>query len=203
MQRLALQIEDFPQVKGLGVVMMETVPLVPMYQAFSNPSAAIRDYHFSLLPRGQFAIDIISAYGGSNYVSAFITAAAGTNTVGRGRLLSGDALEVYGTFMDQLATRSAIVLDFVAQTAVDYQREVADQQAGRKLSIPTMIVYSDAASVQGLGLDPAKSWADYVNPSANLTTHGIGNGYGHFLLEETPDQVVVLINSFLSQLGVE
>lgn len=106
--------------------------------------------------------------------------------------------------MDQLGIGSAIVLNFVAQTAVDYQREVADQQARRKLSIPTMIVYSTAASVQGLGLDPAKAWADYVNPSANLMTHGIGNGYGHFLLDETPEQVVVaLIRSFLSQPGVE
>lgn len=171
MHRMALQIDDFPQVKGLGVFMVEIVPIIPQWTAFSVPSAAIRYYHNSFLARGQFAIDLITAYGGSNYVNASITAAAGTNTASRHMLLSGDAIKVYGTFMDQLATRSAIVMDFVAQATVDYQREAADQQAGKKLSLPSVVVYSIANTVQGLGVDPVKVWADYVNPSANLTLH--------------------------------
>ncbi|KAH8805077.1 Alpha/Beta hydrolase protein [Xylogone sp. PMI_703] len=202
MQRLAVHINEFPQVRGLGVFLIEIVPLVEQYSSFSDPSKAARYFHFPLLSRADIATDIVMAYGGGNFAKAILTSAGGSNTVGRALFTSDNAFDVYATFFDQLSVTNATVFDFATGATFDYQREAADQAAGRKISMPTHVLYAVASLETAFGFNVSEVWSRYVNPSAKLTTYGIGNGYGHFIVEEAPDQTVAQLNNFMDRLGV-
>ena len=93
-----------------------------------------------------------------------------------------------------------------------------DQGNNTKVDIPTHVLYS----IYNLGHEfnvPAV-WANYTHASAGLTTKGIGEGKGHFIIEEAPGELVAelvvmgvwltrgleeaveQLNTFLDRLGV-
>ena len=59
---------------------------------------------------------------------------------------------------------------------------VEDQKNGKKITVPTLVMFSKAKL--GSGLDVAGIWKDWVEPESILETIGIGNGHGHYLPEE-------------------
>lgn len=74
---------------------------------------------------------------------------------------------------------------------VDYDEQVADQNNGTKVKIPTHVMYS----VYNLGseFDVPSIWANYTDPSANLTVEGVGDGIGHFIIEEAPGGCLIFV----------
>ena len=113
-----------------------------------------------------------------------------------------NAFETYLTF-DHLSVKNVSVFDYKDGASSDYLAMVADQKAGRKIQMPTHILYSYYNLVQESRSDVQKIWSEYVDPSAGLTTEAICCGQGHFIIELAPQQTVDHLNRFMDRLGVE
>ena len=188
------------RVQPLGLFIADIVPLPRQFAAFTDPTAAVGYFHWSLLPRGAFATDMILAYGGGRFARYLIEGLAGNNSDAAAKLYAGNALDVYSNFFDQASVTNATVFDYQAGATVDYDAEVEDQKAGRKVGVPTVMVYSEANLGETFG-DLEGVWRDQVQEGA-LQIRGVGGGVGHFLVEEAPEETVGMLNDFLNQLQV-
>jgi haloacetate dehalogenase len=159
----------------------------------------------SFLPRtdNNFSTNVIMAYGGGNWVEFILNAGAGINEAAKKVFFADNAIATYRTFYDQLSVTNASVGDYRDGATTDYDEMVADQQAGRKIKMPTHVEYSYYNLVTESGFDVQKVWQDYVEPSAGLTTEGIKGGQGHFIIELAPQQTIGQLNKFLDRLGVK
>ncbi|KAF2232673.1 alpha/beta-hydrolase [Viridothelium virens] len=202
MQRLAVSIADFPQVKGLGAFLADIVPIVEEYKSFQNPADAVGYFHWSLLPRGDFATDVIMAYGGGNWVKKIFEFGSGNNSFATDLFKADNAWDIYANFFNQLSVTNASVYDYQAGATVDYDAQVADQAAGRKISMPLHILYSIYNLETLSGFNVAEIWSQWVSNGTNLTVQGIGGQRGHFIIEEAPDETITQINEFMDALGV-
>lgn len=114
-----------------------------------------------------------------------------------------NAWETYHTFYDQLAVTNASVWDYYNSATKDYDEMVADQKAGRKIKMPTHVEYSHYNLVAMSGFDVPKIWKKYVEKSAHLTTGGVFDGQGHFIVELAPEETVDQLNRFMDRLKVK
>lgn len=142
------------------------------------------------------------AYGGGNWVDYINAAGSGVNETAIALFRADNAFETYHTFFDQLSVTNASVYDYYSGATIDYEEQVADQAAGRKVKMPTHVEYSYYNLVQESGFDVQRIWENWVDESANLTTEGICCGQGHFIIELAPQQTVGQLNVFLDRLGV-
>lgn len=202
MHRLAVSIEEFPQVTGVGVFMADIVPIVEQYKSFSNPTLATGYFHWSFLPRGEFATDVIMAHGGGNWIRKILEFGSGANKSATEVFRGDNAWEVYANFFNQISVTNASVFDYRAAANEDYLAQVADQKAGRKIRMPTHILFSIYNLEKLCGFNVADVWSRWVHSSENLEVHGIGGGRGHFIVEEAPEETVSQLNGFMSRLGV-
>nr|POF04271.1 fluoroacetate dehalogenase [Quercus suber] len=85
--------------------------------------------------------------------------------------------------------------------SIDYDTQLWDQGNDTKVSIPTHVMYS----IYNLGsaFDVLDVWRNYTHPSAGVTVQGVGEGKGHFIIEEAPDETIEQLNAFMDRLGVE
>ena len=142
------------------------------------------------------------AYGGGNWVTYINHAGSGINDTAIANFEADDAFAVYANFFNQLSVTNASVYDYSAGATTDYQQQIADQAAGRKISIPTHVEYSQYNLVEESGFDVEAVWANWTNPSAGLTTEAVCCGQGHFIVELAPGETVNQLNAFLDRLGV-
>jgi haloacetate dehalogenase len=154
------------------------------------------------LPRGAFATELIMAYGGGNFAKAILTFGAGANPEATATFMDDSAFAVYANFFDQLSVTNTSVFDYAAAATVDYQAQIADQAAGRKINMPTHILFSIYNLETMSGFNVSEVWSRWVAPGVNLTTGGVGDNRGHFIIEEAPDETVAQLNDFMDQLGV-
>ncbi|KIV76915.1 hypothetical protein PV11_08764 [Exophiala sideris] len=203
MHRAAVSIDLFPNVKALGVWLADIVPIVEEYASFSNPNYSTNYFHWNFLPKGSFATNVIMAYGGGNWVTYINNLGSGINETATALFKSGRAFEVYANFFDQVSVTNASVFDYTSGATTDYQAQLADQAAGRKISMPTHVLYSYTNLVEVSGFDVEATWARWVNPSAGLTTGPVCCGQGHFIIELAPQQSIDQLNAFMDRLGVQ
>lgn len=142
------------------------------------------------------------AYGGGNWVDYVNHAGEGINETAKELFFADNALETYHTFFDQLSVTNASVYDYYNGATTDYLEMVADQKAGRKIKMPTHVMFSEYNLVTLSGFDVPETWAPYVESSAGLTTEGVCCGQGHFIIELAPQQTIDQLNAFLDRLGV-
>lgn len=142
------------------------------------------------------------SFGGGNWATFINNFGSGINATATAIFKSGQAFEVYANFFDQLCVTNASVYDYTDGATIDYQQQLADQAAGRKISMPTHVLYSYSNLMEASGFDVEKTWARWVDPSANLTTGPVCCGQGHFIIELAPDQAVEQLNAFMDRLGV-
>ena len=84
--------------------------------------------------------------------------------------------------------------DYRAGLTVDYADEVADRDAGRRVTQPLLVLWSTLDDLEQLYGDPLviwRSWADQVQ--------GFGIRSPHHIAEHAPDQLVDAITTFLDQ----
>jgi haloacetate dehalogenase len=202
MHRLAVSIASFPQVKGLGAFLADIVPIVEEYASFTHPLDALGYFHWSFLPRGAFATDVIMAYGGGNWVRQILGFGAGENAEATATFQADNAWDVYANFFDQLSVTNTSVFDYQAGATVDYDAQVADQAAGRKVNIPIHVLYSIYNLETLSGFNVSDVWSRWVEPNVSLTVGGIGGQRGHFIIEEAPEDTVAQLHDFMDTLGV-
>jgi len=80
------------------------------------------------------------------------------------------------------------VFDYRAGGTVDYQMQQEDQNNDVKIDFPMHVEYS----IFNLGqqFDVYAVWQNFTHPSADLTVKGIGDGRGHFIVEEAPGRSI-------------
>lgn len=142
------------------------------------------------------------AYGGGNWVNYINAAGSGINTTAISLFEADSTFAVYANFFNQTSVTNASVWDYTAGATIDYEMQVADQKAGRKIKMPTHVEYSQYNLEELSGFNVSEIWSRWVDPSAGLTTEGICCGQGHFIIELAPQQTVDQLNGFLDRLGV-
>lgn len=104
-----------------------------------------------------------------------------------------DALAAYRDAFRDPAVIHATCEDYRAGATIDYLHDAQDQEKGRKISSPVLVLWGevDPMSKRAAFLDTWKRWADNVS--------GRAVGCGHFLPEEAPEEVLVHLEPFLGR----
>ncbi|KAI1624786.1 Alpha/Beta hydrolase protein [Exophiala viscosa] len=167
-------------------------------------SISLADYHAhqNFLPKNAFATDVIMAYGGGNWVTEINHLGSGINATATAIFQSGQSFEVYANFFNQLSVTKASVEDYTSGATTDYQAQLADQAAGRKIKMPTHVLYSYSNLVVASGFNVSETWSRWVEPSAGLTTGPVCCGQGHFIIELAPQDSIDQLDAFMDRLGV-
>lgn len=110
---------------------------------------------------------------------------AGSNARGLGSLKSDNALEVYGNFFTQPHVIHASNEDYAAGATVDVEMQGEDQREGRKVRVPIFLIYSEG--YLGSRYDVPKVWEEWVERASLIGSCRLGEGVGHFGVEEAPE----------------
>lgn len=138
---------------------------------------------------------IISAFGGDKWCEEMILRWAGKNPKGLEVLKSDDSLSVYTKFFLNPQTVDASNKDYEAGATVDVEAQKEDQNAGRKLDRPTLLLYSE--SYIGSRYTFPDVWKPWVKEGVKLEIHGLGDNIGHFGAEEAPEESAKVIKGWL------
>lgn len=148
---------------------------------------------------------MISALGGDTFVDSLIRRWTGASPTSQSQVLIG--IEVYKSYFKKASVIAASCADYRAAALVDAPEQEQDQKEGRKIKCPTLVVYSEA--YLGARYDVGAVWNDWVGGSkggkgAGLRTLAVGNGAGHFLCEEVPEEVTKGVVKWVREvLGVD
>ncbi|WP_308252846.1 alpha/beta hydrolase [Pseudonocardia sp. ICBG601] len=106
--------------------------------------------------------------------------------------------EAYAEFQRAIhdpATVGAMVEDYRAGLGVDRAHDDADQAAGRRLTCPTLVLWSSRDDMEKLYGDPLTVWRTWAN---DLSGGVIDSG--HHMAEEAPEQLAEALRGFLGPL---
>jgi len=194
MQRLAVSKDELKEeIDVLGVWMLDIVPIVEQFKAFAQPGAAARYFHWSFLPV-PFSVDMIMAYGGEKWVKILFENSVGQNAECKAALAKDDGVEVSAAWYGLKEVNEAAAKDYAAAAGEDHKAMVEDQEKGRKIEVPTLVLH-------GVGLaamnDVGEIWPRYVKEGVRLEIHSPGEGYGHYLPEECPEWTTEKVLDFV------
>ena len=167
---------------------MDIVPITVQYAAFGKAKEVVTYWHWPFLANVEFATELIMAYGGTKWLGKCLGRIAGKDSAGESTLYAGNAVEVYGAHFENEDVVRATCRDYEAGASVDLERQAEDQKAGKKIDIPTLIIFSAA----GLGsrFDVEGIWKkDWIKEGVKVEAFPVGNDVGHYVAEEGPDDV--------------
>ncbi|KAH8890286.1 alpha/beta hydrolase [Thozetella sp. PMI_491] len=193
--RLAVSRTDFPHFEVEGTVLLDIVPTKVQWDKFADPTIATGYFHWPLLANVELAVRMITALGGGNWARGSLRIAG--NEKGLQRIQADEAVEVYAALFEKEETIRYSCEDYAAGAAPEYNEQVEDQKAGRKLDVPTVVMYS--AARLGSRIDVAEEWKDFIAPGTSYEPVAVGEGYGHYLPEEAYDIVSEKILSILER----
>ncbi len=184
--RLAVSRADFPSVAVIGAVLLDILPTKAQWENFSNPLVSQAYFHWPLLANVDLAMDMLTAFGGANWCRRAHYGLK-SNEEGKKRIDSDGAVEIYASLFDKAETLRYSCEDYAAGAAPECAEQAKDQKAGRKIDVPTMVMFSQANL--GRMCDVAEEWQNWIAPDVDYEAIAIGEGYGHFLPEEAYDLV--------------
>lgn len=196
--RIAVSRKEFPDVQFIAAVMLDIVPTKVQWEAFSSASGAVNYFHWPLLANVDTAVAMLSAFGGGQWCRSMNLRMCGTEK-GRSNLKANDALDAYAEAFDKEETLRYSCEDYAYGAAPECQAQQEDQDNGRKIDIPTLVMFS--SKLIGSRLDVANIWKDWVVPGTDYQGIGVGNGAGHFLPEEAPDDVSQAMIALIKKVG--
>lgn len=205
--RLAVSLSHdasfFPSslIRVAGAALLDIVPTQAQWSAFANPASSRAYFHWPLLANVALAVPLIKAYGGGRWCRQSHALLSGSDEAGRARVEADGAVDVHAELFekDEGDVIRCSCEDYAAGSTVDVMEQIADQAAGRKLDVPTLVMFS-AAGIGGR-MDVAGIWKDWVAPGVELETVAVGEGYGHFLPEEACDVVIKHLAKFISSVA--
>ncbi|GAM88174.1 hypothetical protein ANO11243_062050 [Dothideomycetidae sp. 11243] len=190
-----------PAIKGFritAVALLDIVPTLYQWRIGSSAAAQTGYFHWSFLANTALAMRLISAYGGGNWAREMIDRWAGKNAAGRARLASDDAPDVYARFFDKPAVVEASCRDYEAGAKEDAEYEAAAEREGRAIAVPLLLVYSAEFLPKRATIPIEQVWGPPWSERQDLVTSApIGNGIGHFVAEEAPEEVAKAIRDWL------
>ncbi|KAK5119037.1 hypothetical protein LTR62_000248 [Meristemomyces frigidus] len=181
-----------------SAMLWDIVPTTEQWRSFSNPVAAAAYYHWSFLAT-ETAPQMIEAMGGFTWTKMNLERVKGKNAEGIKRFREGNAIDHYSHNFTNPEAVAGSCGDYYAGAFEDVDEQKKDQEAGRKVGIPIFVGYS--ASNLGRMHDVDSVWPQWTDGKAELKCVGIPDGFGHFLPEECPEQVVKLIDEWMVKYG--
>lgn len=136
--------------------------------------------------------------GGRYWTEANLARVKGGNEEGVASFKKDEAWDHYCHQFSNPECISGSCADYEAGATVDVEEQEADQKAGRKLNIPTFVIYS--ASNHGRMHDVPTIWEKWND--GELKTFGVPDGYGHFLPEECPDIIAKHVVEWIDHVKV-
>lgn len=194
--RIAVSRRDFPAVQFVGAIMLDIVPTKVQWNAFSNASGAVNYFHWPLLANVESAVAMLSKYGGGQWCRDMNLRMCGSEA-GIKKLKANEALDAYAEAFSKEETLRYSCEDYAYGAGPECQAQTEDQENGRKIDIPTLVMFS--AKMIGSRLDVESIWKDWVASSTDYQGIGVGNDAGHFLPEEAPQDVSQAINAFIKK----
>lgn len=191
--RLAVSKAEYPALHVIGAILLDIVPTKVQWDKFANPAICKGYFHWPFLANVDMAVRILKAYGGANWTRdqhLRITASA----VGRQRMESDGALDVYAALFEKDETLRYSCEDYAAGAEPEYAQQAEDQKAGRKIDVPLMVMFSK--TMLGSRIDVAEEWRDWIKEGTPYQAVPIGE-YGHYLPEEAHDVVSGNILTFV------
>ena len=85
----------------------------------------------------------------------------------------------------------AMLEDYRAGLTIDREHEEADRAAGRRLAIPTLVLWSSRDDLEDLYGDPLRIWRDWAD---DVSGHSVDSG--HHMAEEAPEELAASLASF-------
>ncbi|KIV90854.1 hypothetical protein PV10_05460 [Exophiala mesophila] len=195
--RLAVDAADISSFDIVSVILLDIVPTAAQWDTLTIPRMAASRFHWTFLANVEIATKLITSRGGGLWCSELIHRWAGSNEKRRARLLNPEDLEVYCHHFNKEAVVRASCEDYRAGALEDDDLQRQDQKVGNKIRIPTLVVYSEA--YLGAAYDVEATWKAWCDESTTLETKPIGDGAGHFLPEEAPEETAAIVNTWIKQ----
>jgi haloacetate dehalogenase len=113
-------------------------------------------------------------------------------TRGPGDIFAPEALEDYLACFRNPETVRAICEDYRAGATIDCTHDATDQQAGRRIACPTLVLWGAHARLQAW-YDTLAIWREWAND-----VRGRALQCGHYLAEEQPDETLRELLAFFA-----
>lgn len=194
--RLAVSRASFPALDVIGAIIMDIVPTKIQWEKFSDPVICSGYFHWPLLANVEISCKLIKAYGGGQWTRDANERIAG-NEKGRARVQADGAVDVYAALFDKEETLKYSALDYYHGSAEECENQAADQQAGKKVEVPTLVMFSKAKL--GARIDVEHEWRAWIKEGVEYKGVGVGDGYGHYLPEEAHETVIEEVTQFLNK----
>jgi pimeloyl-ACP methyl ester carboxylesterase len=192
--RLAVSKAHFPALNVIGAVFIDIVPTKVQWEKFgAHPGISQGYFHWPFLANVDLAVKILKAYGGANWVRDQhfrITA----SEEGRRRMESDGGVDVYAALFEKEETLRYSCEDYAAGAGPEFTQQAEDQEAGRKVSVPLMVIFSKTQL--GSKIDVAEEWKDWIKEGTPYQPVPVDE-YGHYLPEEAHDIVSENIGNFV------
>lgn len=195
--RLAVSRTKFPSIALLGAAMFDIVPTKAQWDNGVNPDISSGYFHWPLLANVDFAVQMLKVYGGGRWARDMherIGSEAGIKAIS-----ANGALDVYSALFDKEETLRYSCEDYAYGAGPEYRDQQADQEAGRKVDVPTLVMFSKAKL--GARADVATIWKDWIAPGTDYKAIGVEDGHGHFLPEEASEQITQETINFIKKLS--
>ncbi|MCC8393832.1 alpha/beta hydrolase [Paraburkholderia sp. MMS20-SJTR3] len=179
--RLAL---DHPQ----RVCAYASLTVIPTLDAFASvdKSFALNAWHwFFLAQPGDLPERMLAADPDAYLDTALAKMAGGLERI------DPLALDAYRTAFRDPHVRHAMCEDYRAAAFEDQEHDASDLAAGRKLTCPVLVLWSEREQQARSGL-PIDAWSRWAT---NVTGKGLPGG--HLLPEDAPNEVLTSLNNFL------
>jgi pimeloyl-ACP methyl ester carboxylesterase len=195
--RLAVDRLSFTDMNIVGVMMLDIVPTWVQWQAGANPLVASGYFHWPMLANPQIATNLLMAYGGDRWARDANTRLAGPDEAAKAKVAADGAIDVYAELFKKKETIYYSSEDYAAGAREDVDEQKKDQADGRKIDIPTLVMFSKAKL--GSTQDVALVWQDWIREGTPYTPVGVGGNRGHYLPEEASNDVLTALETFLKQ----
>lgn len=134
---------------------------------------------------------MIEAYGGDNWCRDLLKRVQGSSPEGQASFAADGAHDVYAANFKRGDAISGSCEDYRSGSVVEVTEQSEDMEAGRKIEVPILVMFSEEKL--GRMHDVASIWKDWVAEGVSYQAKGIGNGRGHYLPEEDPEQIGKLV----------
>lgn len=116
---------------------------------------------------------------------------------------SGNALVVYSAFFEKEGVIEATTRDYEAGATVDVEFEEKAIGEGRAITVPLLLVYSAAFLPRRASKPIREVWGrPWSEEECVITEAPIGDGVGHFVPEEAPEETTEALIKWFRTLNV-
>lgn len=183
----------------LGVALLDIVPTLVQWSVFQKPIASRAYFHWPFLASPN-AADMIEAYGGDKWCYDQLSRICGPSPSAIKACQSDDAWRVYQSLHTKRECIEGSCADYAAAVDPEPQEQDAEQKAGTKISVPTLVLWS-VGRLGAMHGDVAAIWKDWVQEGVDLKAQGIGHDVGHYLPEEATEIVFEAITDLVNRVS--